>query len=92
MMQMKLSSIFISILSGVFLVAGVILIVLVNFSMRQQALEEAQSKARIILDRNLATHTYFTHQLKPSVFVKGREGQVVFGNHVMPSPDHAQDC
>ncbi|MFO7801724.1 MAG: DUF3365 domain-containing protein [Desulfovermiculus sp.] len=68
MMQMRLSSILIIILSGVFLVAGVILIVLVNFSMHQQALEEAKSKARIILDRNLATHTYFTHQLKPSVF------------------------
>ncbi|MDZ7759874.1 MAG: DUF3365 domain-containing protein [Desulfovermiculus sp.] len=65
---MKLSSLLMTILSAIFLVAGVILIVLVNFSMRQQALEEAQSKARIILDRNLATHTYFTHQLKPSVF------------------------
>ena len=68
MMQLKLSSTLMTILSGVFLVAGVILIGLVNFSMRQQALEEAKSKARIILDRNLATHTYFTHQLKPSVF------------------------
>ncbi len=51
-----------------FKVAGLVLIALVNSSMHQQALDEAESKARIILDRNLATHTYFTHQLKPRVF------------------------
>jgi hypothetical protein len=40
----------------------------VNVQMRRQALAEAESKALILLDRNLATHTYFSHQLKPSVF------------------------
>ena len=40
----------------------------VNAQMRRQALAEAESKALILLERNLATHTYFTHQLKPSVF------------------------
>ena len=37
-------------------------------SQRQQALIEAQSKARIILDRNLATRTYFSKIMKPSIF------------------------
>ncbi len=36
--------------------------------MKQQALIEAQEKAKIILDRNLATHTFFAKQLKPAVF------------------------
>nr|MBF0223308.1 DUF3365 domain-containing protein [Desulfobulbaceae bacterium] len=35
---------------------------------RERALEEAKAKAEIILDRNLAIHTYFAKQLKPSVF------------------------
>jgi hypothetical protein len=52
----------------VFLVAAVMIIFLVNRNMRQQALVEAESKARIILDLNLATHTYFSQQLKPKLF------------------------
>jgi hypothetical protein len=35
---------------------------------RVKALSEAESEAKLILDRNLAIHTYFSHQLKPSVF------------------------
>ena len=52
----------------VFIIAAVIVVISVNHSMRQQALMEAQSKARLILDRNLATHTYFSHILKPRIF------------------------
>jgi len=52
----------------VFIIAAVIVVAMVNYNMRQQALVEAQSKARIILDRNLATHTYFSHIMKPSIF------------------------
>ncbi len=52
----------------VFIIAAVIVVISVNHSMRQQALIEAQSKARLILDRNLATHTYFSHILKPGIF------------------------
>ncbi len=48
-----------------FLLAGLATIIVVNMVMRQQALDEARDKARIILDHNLAIHTYFTHQLKP---------------------------
>ena len=32
------------------------------------AIEEAEAKADLILKRNLATHTYFSHQLKPTLF------------------------
>ncbi|MBA4417322.1 MAG: hypothetical protein C0392_05365 [Syntrophus sp. (in: bacteria)] len=52
----------------VFIIAAVIVVVTVNYNMHQQALSEAQSKARIILDRNLATHTYFSKIMKPSIF------------------------
>lgn len=68
MKNIKLSTLYLIAVSILFLVAGVILVTLVNIGMRQQALDEAESKARIILDRNLATHTYFSHQLKPHVF------------------------
>jgi signal transduction histidine kinase len=52
----------------VFVVAAMVIVALVNYHMRQQALIEAESKARILLDRNLATHTYFSHLLKPVLF------------------------
>src|SRR3989339_373699 len=51
----------------VFIIAAIIVVITVNFNMRQQALIEAESKARIILDRNLATHTYFSQIMKPSI-------------------------
>lgn len=51
-----------------FLVAAVIMVVAVNQAMRRQAIVEAESKARIILDRNFATHRYFSETLKPSIF------------------------
>jgi len=52
----------------VFLIAAVIVVISANYNMRHQALIEAQSKARIILDRNLATHTYFSKIMKPKIF------------------------
>ena len=51
-----------------FVTVGVIAVLLVNRSMRQQALTEAEEKARLILDRNLAIHTYYSHELKPGLF------------------------
>ena len=51
----------------VFLAVAVLFIFMVNREQREQALFQAESKARVMLDRNLATHTYFTHQLKPNV-------------------------
>jgi len=52
----------------VFIIAAGIAVVAVNQAMRRQAMVEAESKARIILDRNFATHTYFSQNLKPSIF------------------------
>jgi PAS domain S-box-containing protein len=56
----------------VFLIAAVITVVAVNQAMRRQAMIEAESKARIILDRNFATHTYFSQNLKPRLFEWGK--------------------
>lgn len=56
------------ILSLVFLLAGIVMLVVMNHAMKQEALRDARDKARIILDRNLSTHQYFTSELKPSVF------------------------
>ena len=52
----------------VFVIAAVVTVVAVNQAMRRQAIVEAESKARIILDRNFATHTYFSEVMKPSIF------------------------
>lgn len=66
--QTNLSTFLNFILALVFAVAAAMIVFLVNYNMRKQALMEAESKARIILDLNLATHTYFSQQLKPKVF------------------------
>jgi diguanylate cyclase (GGDEF)-like protein len=50
-----------------FIIVALIFIRMVNREQREQALEQAESKAMVMLDKNLATHTYFTHQLKPNV-------------------------
>jgi len=52
----------------VFIISAVSIVIYTHQKMRQLALFEAQTKAQIILDRNLATHTYFSHNLKPAVF------------------------
>lgn len=51
-----------------FLAGGFFAVFMLNQQMKERALTEAESKARILLDRNLATHTYFTHKLKPALF------------------------
>jgi signal transduction histidine kinase len=66
--KMKLNTLLYVLISFLFLIAGVFILLAVHNEMRKQALNEAQQKARIILDRNLATHTYFTKQLKPNIF------------------------
>lgn len=52
----------------IFALVAVVIISIVDWKMKQHALKEAESKAKIMLDRNLAIHTYFTHQLKPVLF------------------------
>lgn len=56
------------ILSIFFILASVVVVFLVREAMREQALVEAKAKATILLDRNMATHDYFTNKLKPAVF------------------------
>ena len=55
-------------LALVSMAAAISIVVLVNLNMRRQALVEAESKARILLDRNMATHTYFSQIMKPRLF------------------------
>ncbi|MCI5144487.1 MAG: DUF3365 domain-containing protein, partial [Candidatus Electrothrix sp. AR3] len=52
----------------VFSGATFVFINMVKLEAQNQALLEAEAKAKIILDRNLATHTYFANFLKPKVF------------------------
>lgn len=51
-----------------FVLMSAVIVISVNRVMRYQALVEAEAKARILLDRNLATHTYFSHDMKPNLF------------------------
>ncbi|MBJ6801996.1 Tll0287-like domain-containing protein [Geomonas propionica] len=51
-----------------FVIVAVAVVVTVNYHQRKQALAEATEKARLILDHNLAIHSYFSNQLKPHVF------------------------
>lgn len=55
-------------ISCIFMIAAIVAVLHMRSVMRQRALDEAESKARIIIDRNLATHTYFSHNLKPNLF------------------------
>jgi len=57
------------IITGIFLVLTcAIIVVLVNYAMRQQALVEAESKMSIMAEQYLSIHTYFSQKLKPVVF------------------------
>src|SRR4030042_977007 len=66
----KASTILLMLISLIIAIAGVFSIFMLNLEMKNYAREEAREKAMILLDRNLATHTYFSHQLKPVLFKK----------------------
>ncbi len=51
----------------VLIIAAIYLNNEIRINARFQALIEAESRAQLILDRNLATHTYFSQSLKPKV-------------------------
>jgi len=56
-------------MSGIiFILTAAIIVALVNYSMRQQALVEAESKMSIMAEQYFAIHTYFSQKLKPAVF------------------------
>lgn len=61
-----------------FLLAAAMAIAGINQRMRGYALEEARVQARIILDRNLAVHTYFSRQLKLRLMAEF-EGKIAQG-------------
>jgi PAS domain S-box-containing protein len=52
----------------IILIAGACSIFVINWQMKTYARDEAKEKALMMLDRNLAIHTYFSHQLKPDLF------------------------
>ena len=66
--RMRISTYHNLITTVVFILTAVLLVLIVHQGLKQDALREARDKARIILDRNLAIHTYFSHDLKPKVF------------------------
>ncbi|MBF0203744.1 MAG: DUF3365 domain-containing protein [Desulfamplus sp.] len=66
--QSSIISMTFGIIGFVFTVAIIFTIIFINYHMKQYALSEAKEKVRIILDRNFATHTYFSQKLKPAVF------------------------
>ncbi|MBU4263573.1 MAG: DUF3365 domain-containing protein [Proteobacteria bacterium] len=52
----------------IFILVAFFLVYNVRISMREQAMFEAADKAKLILDRNLSIHRYFSDNLKPKVF------------------------
>lgn len=51
-----------------FFACALVLLLAVHRYERRQALEEADARATLVLSRNLATHAYFSQQLKPAIF------------------------
>ena len=56
------------ILGVTYLIASLAVVILVNYTMKQQALLESESQALMLLDQKLAIHRYFNHRLKPKLF------------------------
>ena len=68
MRERKADTFFLSIHMIAFVVVSAAIILAVNIQQRNQALHEAAEKTRILLEHNLAIHTYFSKQLKPRIF------------------------
>ncbi len=66
--DMKIATVIHLCMALVFVLASAAMVLFVNDSMKRQALLEARAKARLLLDRNMAVHTYFSHDLKPTLF------------------------
>lgn len=71
------------ILGAVVVIFGAVTFPLINFQLKAHAIRNAETIARLILDRNLSIHTYFSHQLKPAVFKIA--DQVMPENYFKPS-------
>jgi len=57
-----------AVLAITFLLVAAGVILLVHHHLRERALAEAESKAHMLLNQNLAIHTYFNRDLKPGLF------------------------
>lgn len=68
MKTVKISTRLLLMITLVVALVGTAATLVVHWRMKAHARDEAQAKAMIMLDRNLAIHTYFTHQLKPVLF------------------------
>ena len=64
---MKISNRMLITFGAIYIVASIIIVVLVNYDMRKQALIEAESKALMLINHNLAVHNYL-QELKPKLF------------------------
>ncbi len=65
---MKINTRLATTVGGIILVAATVTILFVNARMKAHALQEAETIAQVLLDSRLAVHTYFSHQLKPTLF------------------------
>jgi PAS domain S-box-containing protein len=65
---MKISNRMLITFGAIYIMASIIIVVLVNYNMRKQALIEAESKALMLINHNLAIHNYFQQELKPKLF------------------------
>ena len=66
--SIKLNTLLLTGSSLVYVAACIGIVFMIYHSIQRLALEEAERKALILLNRNLAVHAYFSHQLKPGLF------------------------
>ncbi len=52
---------------ALFLIVATLVVIVVHVQARQQVLEEATARARLLLDHNLAIHTFYSHDLRPAL-------------------------
>ncbi len=64
----KLSTVLGLTTATIYLLVGFFIVALINIEMREEGLDDARRTAKIVLERSLATHAYFTQQLKPKLF------------------------
>jgi hypothetical protein len=64
---MKIATVIHLCMALVFILASAAMVFFVNDSMKRQA-SWSPCQGPLLLDRNMATHTYFSHDLKPSLF------------------------
>ena len=59
--RVKISTLLNIAVAGAFVTVAILFIFMVNREQREQALLQAESKARVMLDHNLATHTHLLY-------------------------------